>query len=77
MCTQPCVFLGTVLFNVKEKLVPSQFMITKYGIKEYIHLIVAENQTQKNSTENKTAGLTTLGRRACLVVYLFLLKIIT
>lgn len=49
---------GKFLFNVKEKLVPSQFMITKYGIKEYIHLIMAEIQTQKNSTENKTAGLT-------------------
>lgn len=58
VCTQPCVFLGTFLFSVKEKLVPSQFMITKYGIKEYIHLIVARNQAQKKSTENEAAGLT-------------------
>lgn len=55
---QPCVLLWTFLFNVKENLVPSQNMITKYRIKEYIHLIMAENQTQKNSNENKTAGLT-------------------
>lgn len=32
-------------------------MVMKYGIKEYIHLIMAENQTKKNSNENKTAGL--------------------
>lgn len=33
-------------------------MITEYGIKEYIHLIMPENQTQKNSNEEKRAGLT-------------------
>lgn len=33
-------------------------MITKYGIKDYIYLIVAEKPAQMNSTENMTAGLT-------------------